>query len=255
MDTFPIVKRKDEAAHGHYRTMDTILEVYDALAEAIRTGQPYQTRLDPLPGPTCDTEGNFLSMYRLDRDNWPIHIHPPHPGWEESLLEAWFNVCQKCWNYQEDEQFPRDGREAFVYALIPYLVQEKPGEKFEFYRDAALLASRSSRCETLLLHEELRNEYRQAMNGLDWLQFPDGHRFRSPMIREILQRKQIIQTDSISGATTVHDAVSLPPLPRELKPIVPLILKAADNLSKRLSESLEAAKEEFIRERETLMVA
>ena len=49
MDTFPIVKRKDEAKHGHYRTKETILEIYDALAESMRTGQPYQTRLDPMP--------------------------------------------------------------------------------------------------------------------------------------------------------------------------------------------------------------
>ena len=34
MDTFPIVKRKDEAAHGEYRTKRVILEVYDAMHEA-----------------------------------------------------------------------------------------------------------------------------------------------------------------------------------------------------------------------------
>jgi len=49
MDTFPIVKRKDEAAHGEYRTKRVILEIYDAMAEATRTGVPYQTRLDPPP--------------------------------------------------------------------------------------------------------------------------------------------------------------------------------------------------------------
>ena len=32
MSTFPIVQRKDEAAHGHYRTRDRILEIYDAMA-------------------------------------------------------------------------------------------------------------------------------------------------------------------------------------------------------------------------------
>jgi hypothetical protein len=54
METFPIVKRKDEAAHGNYRTKEIILEIYDAMAEVIRTGQPYQTRLDPPPaGPRC----------------------------------------------------------------------------------------------------------------------------------------------------------------------------------------------------------
>ena len=54
METFPIVKRKDEAAHGHYRTKDIILEIYDAMTDAIRTGQPYKTRLDPPPAdPRC----------------------------------------------------------------------------------------------------------------------------------------------------------------------------------------------------------
>lgn len=31
MDTFPIIKRKDEAAHGEYRTKRLILEAYDRL--------------------------------------------------------------------------------------------------------------------------------------------------------------------------------------------------------------------------------
>jgi hypothetical protein len=54
MDSFPIVKRKDEEKWGEYRTKRVILEIYDALAEASRTGQPYKTRLDPPPGdPRC----------------------------------------------------------------------------------------------------------------------------------------------------------------------------------------------------------
>ena len=54
METFPIVKRKDIGKHGDYRTKRVILEIYGAMAEAIRTGQPYQTRLDPPPAdPRC----------------------------------------------------------------------------------------------------------------------------------------------------------------------------------------------------------
>lgn len=49
MDTFPIVKRKDEAKHGHYRTKETILQIYDALGEAMQAGVPYQTLLSPPP--------------------------------------------------------------------------------------------------------------------------------------------------------------------------------------------------------------
>ena len=66
LDTFPIVKRKDEARTaekntageivkpGRYITKDTILEIYHAMQESIRTSQPYQTRLDPPPAdPRC----------------------------------------------------------------------------------------------------------------------------------------------------------------------------------------------------------
>jgi len=55
MDTFPIVRRKDEEKNdGDFRTKRIILEIYDAMQESIRTGQPYQTRLDPPPAdPRC----------------------------------------------------------------------------------------------------------------------------------------------------------------------------------------------------------
>ena len=49
METFPIVKRRDEKAHGEYRTKRVILEVYEEMQQAMDTGQPYQTRLDPPP--------------------------------------------------------------------------------------------------------------------------------------------------------------------------------------------------------------
>jgi hypothetical protein len=48
LDTFPIVKRKDEEKHGHYRTKDRILEIYDLLAECQRTSKAYQTELAPI---------------------------------------------------------------------------------------------------------------------------------------------------------------------------------------------------------------
>ncbi len=89
MDTFPIVKRKDIARteiknesgeiiqEGRYITKDTILEIYDEMQAAIDTGKPYQTRLDPPPGPPIDDEGNFIPMSQWDKDNWPSHIHLP----------------------------------------------------------------------------------------------------------------------------------------------------------------------------------
>ena len=50
MDTFPIVRRKDEDKFGEYRTKRIILEIYDELARAVQTGHPYQTRVNPPPG-------------------------------------------------------------------------------------------------------------------------------------------------------------------------------------------------------------
>jgi len=89
METFPIVKRKDIArtevkneagevvTPGTYITKDTILEIYDEMATAIATGVPYQTRLDPPPGPPTDEAGNFIPMAQWDQNNWPSHIHRP----------------------------------------------------------------------------------------------------------------------------------------------------------------------------------
>ncbi len=46
MDTFPIVRQKDEKRYGEYRTKRVILEIYEAMAGGL---EHYQTRLDPPP--------------------------------------------------------------------------------------------------------------------------------------------------------------------------------------------------------------
>jgi len=50
METFPIVKRKDVQQYGTYRTKDLVLQIYDAMSEATRTGAEYRTLLTPPPG-------------------------------------------------------------------------------------------------------------------------------------------------------------------------------------------------------------
>lgn len=88
METFPIVKRKDEQTHDCYRTKDTILEIYDEMAQVMQQNaaaqaagrQPtacYRTRLDPPPGPPTAAAGNFIPMSQWDRAHWPAHIHLP----------------------------------------------------------------------------------------------------------------------------------------------------------------------------------
>lgn len=50
METFPVVKRRDEQQFGEYRTKRLILERYDAMAAADAAGEEYETPLDPPPG-------------------------------------------------------------------------------------------------------------------------------------------------------------------------------------------------------------
>ena len=71
MDTFPIVRRKDEAAHGEFRTKRVILEIYDEMADAMRSVQPYCTRLDPPPAD-------------------PRVAHPPREGagWRDAPMDS-----------------------------------------------------------------------------------------------------------------------------------------------------------------------
>lgn len=134
MDTFPIVKRKDEAKHGHYRTKDTILQIYDALGEAIHTGVPYQTRLDPPPADLacCHPERSVAQPGRpasFDR-SWQdkafkllaakrtkIHDYPKMI-WPELLrqmsLDMDFDTFRKAyWLLCKPSEFQRQGRAMF----------------------------------------------------------------------------------------------------------------------------------------------
>jgi len=75
METFPIVKRKDEKEYGEYRTKLRILEIYDQMTHCLATNTEYRSTLNPPPGPPCDSEGNFIPVEKWDKNNWPRHIH------------------------------------------------------------------------------------------------------------------------------------------------------------------------------------
>ena len=64
MDTFPIVKRKDEAAHGEYRTKRVILEMFDQMADL-------PTMLAPAPKP----EHGEIAVPDVSR--WVTPLDPP----------------------------------------------------------------------------------------------------------------------------------------------------------------------------------
>ena len=62
LETFPIVKLKDEQAYGEYRTKRVILDIYDAMQQATETGTPYHTRLDPPPANGWSSPENSLEV-------------------------------------------------------------------------------------------------------------------------------------------------------------------------------------------------
>ena len=44
-----VVRKRDEAQHGEYRTVRVILAIYDRMAEATHSGVPNAALLDPPP--------------------------------------------------------------------------------------------------------------------------------------------------------------------------------------------------------------
>ena len=54
LESFPIIKRKDIAQYGEYRTKNLILQIYNAMQHTKETDIPYKTILDPPPAdPRC----------------------------------------------------------------------------------------------------------------------------------------------------------------------------------------------------------
>jgi hypothetical protein len=123
METFPVVKRKDEQQHGEYRTKRVILEIYDALAEAARTGQPYRTRLDPPPAD-------------------PRVTHQPQKAQRAVAVV--------------DPLFPGTERDRLLCAAMLDLVQAESELPATAYLEALLLLTSPERCRTLLDAEDQR---------------------------------------------------------------------------------------------------
>jgi hypothetical protein len=71
-ETFRLLKEYETKEYGEYRTQRLVLEGYDSLAEAMATGQSYQTRLDPPPAHP-DAAHPWDEAYlgpELPRDQW-----------------------------------------------------------------------------------------------------------------------------------------------------------------------------------------
>ena len=120
LNSFPLVQRKDEELHGTYRTKETILAIYDALAQASTTGRPYRTCLNPPPAD-------------------PSVAHGAKPVTHLAVPAV---AC--------DPTFPSNLRDQILCGAILDLVKTEPGLPEAAYVDAVGLLTVPETCEKLL---------------------------------------------------------------------------------------------------------
>lgn len=118
MDTFPIVRDRDQKAYGgDYRTKRVILEIYDEMAEAMQSDTPYQTRLDPPPA----------------------HPDAAHP-WDEAYLgpelprEQWWRNIEGGTGKQGDKE---EKKKLYASEQSADRVVKEPAPTFELKRPPA----------------------------------------------------------------------------------------------------------------------
>jgi len=159
MDTFPIVKRKDEAAHGEYRTKQTILQMYDAMQEAISTGKAYESQVTPY----IEIESSIAKEEREISEIITAPAYKPNAA-----------------------QFPYWAREKRVNLCITALMRDHPGLTFDDYFDAMLLATCPRDC-TAILPQHQRAAFIQtlATTGLEW-EFAATDKVRYHMLKKHL---------------------------------------------------------------------
>lgn len=87
LDTFPVVRKRDEAKHSEYRTRRVILEVFDRMTGAARTGVPYQTLLNPPPGDP-----------RLAHPARPVVVPPTRRRVQQGQSSLYILLLLRAWN-------------------------------------------------------------------------------------------------------------------------------------------------------------
>jgi SAM-dependent methyltransferase len=163
------------------------------------------------------------------------------------VLEAWDKQSKATYpvdsqlTYHENPQiFPWPGRERFLYHLIPHLVRAKAGMQFEYYRDAALLASRPEYLRQLLSPQHVASFDALPQNIKDACTFPLEHHVRSGQLRRRLAANGQIDIDAANGATQLGEAVDVLENLPGMDQLLPFILEAADNLRQHQVCAIEA---------------
>jgi hypothetical protein len=152
------------------------------------------------------------------------------------ILDIW-NRLQTGSFVENATYFPGNRREAFILALLPYLISHHPGLSFENYKDIAIIASVFSYCETFLEGNDLKY-YKKIIKENSWLKLPRKDTINITEIRKTLIRESVLIIDNRSGIASINVTTQLPAIPSPLVELVPLYFKANNAMQTRL-ESLD----------------
>jgi hypothetical protein len=126
-----MARRNADEAQGEYRTKRVILEIYDAMAEAIRVGKPYETRLDPPPADP----------------------RVAHPSQRKAVAV--------------DPLFPSTQRHKLLCGALLDLIAADPGLRASAYLEALVLVTNTGLCAKLLHPNEQKTLKALVRNAPD----------------------------------------------------------------------------------------
>lgn len=99
LDTFPIVRRKDEAKYGTFRTKDRILEIYDDVLLATEKGEDWKLKLDVPPSSYRVAHSpRFPEVNRTNFDNQnELRLAFLHHFVRQARREATLPLMEEAW--------------------------------------------------------------------------------------------------------------------------------------------------------------
>jgi hypothetical protein len=250
MDTFPIVKRKDEAQWGTYRTKETILKIYDAMAQVIMdnaaaeaAGQEptarYESSLSPPPGPPTDAAGNFISVVQLDPAQRPSHIHPstkePIEKPDEVPLELFAAA------------YPASDTDKAICAAALAIVEQSQSISSPDHLECLLLVTHPDSCKIFLDQSEYRVLGRAKNSAPNSLFKVENQSIRWRECRDHLEQKLAIAVRRNEKGQPITPGANLVSvkndLPKGVDEIVRFALKTLGSIAE-LRKDLSAATQE-----------
>ncbi|MCL4502403.1 MAG: N-6 DNA methylase [Deltaproteobacteria bacterium] len=238
MDTFRILRERDEAAYGHFKTKTAILEIYDEMSRVIAKNiaaqaagqQPpsqYQTLLNPPPGPPMDSAGNFVPMEQWDRTNWPSHIHPPRAVErpEEVPFEEFVAIA-----------YPATVMDQTICAMALAIVEQSQGLSSADHLDTLLLAIQPDWLKVFLDQHDLRALETARKSAFKNFVADVNQSIQWKVCREYLEKQHAVVVNHKDQGQEISPGTNLTPIRKGLPGGVDEIVRFALQAIRRIAE-------------------